>query len=545
MAKSLDSVHILMIDFNSILSISKYLKHLFMRLFSLFFFILFTNILDGQLATNPHDVVYNHLKHLEVEHKNARLSAMSFHPDIPMEQRIDLAENLKQILDAKGILINVANIPNDPEYRDSLSGNQTYVVTRELPSITVEKYNNNWFYSKKTSAEIPVLFKKTFPAWSHGIINNIPDVLKTHVLGVEIWKFIGLLIILIVSFLLFKIFEKGIDKFMQISIWDRLHIEDRHLPKLHRLARYFGIIFFIGLIRYFLPILVFNINISRPIFQLINIVFTFVAMLAVLKITDIIGVYLRKLTAATASKIDDQLMPIAVKGAKVAVIIMGIFRILYLLDVNITALIAGLSIGGLALALAAQDTVKNLIGSVMIFFDRPFHIGDYIMAMDFEGTVEEVGFRSSRIRKVDNSLITVPNGNLTNATMINYGIRKFRLFETNLGFTYDSDPKNISAFIDDLKGFFNQYTHIQEENHFVYLRYLSASSIDVFVRAYIDAPTFKDELTYRQELIFTIMEKVKSNNLAFAYPSQSLYIESMPQQNNHQKNVETNEKEIQ
>ena len=534
-----------MIAFNTKLSISKYLKLFFMRLFSLFYFILVTNILNAQLATNPHDVVYNHLKNLEVEHKNSSIAAMSFHPDIPKEQRIDLAENLKQILDAKGILIVVSGIPNDPEYRDSLSGNQTYVVTRELPSLTVEKYNNNWFYSKRTSTEIPVLFKKTFPAWSHGIINNIPDVLKTHFLGVEIWKFIGLLTILIISFLLFKIFEKGIDKFMQISIWDRLHIEDRHLPKLHRLARYFGIIFFIGLIRYFLPILVFNINISRPIFQLINIVFTFVAMLAVLKITDIIGVYLRKLTAATASKIDDQLMPIAVKGAKVAVIIMGIFRILYLLDVNITALIAGLSIGGLALALAAQDTVKNLIGSVMIFFDRPFHIGDYIMAMDFEGTVEEVGFRSSRIRKVDNSLITVPNGNLTNATMINYGIRKFRLFETNLGFTYNSDPKNISAFIDDLKGFFNQYTHIQEENHFVYLRYLSASSIDVFVRAYIDAPTFKDELAYRQELIFTIMEKVKSNNLSFAYPSQSLYIAAMPKQEDQQKNVTSSENHIQ
>jgi len=84
--------------------------------------------------------------------------------------------------------------------------------------------------------------------------------------------------------------------------------------------------------------------------------------------------------------------------------------------------------------------------------------------------------------------------------------------------------------LDDLKNFLNQYVHIQEENHLVYLRNLSASSIDVFVRAYIDASTFRDELAFRQELLFIIIEKVKANNLSFAFPSQSLYIESIPNQ---------------
>ena len=501
-----------------------------MKINILLLFIIFTGNLVAQPAANPHDVVYNHLKYLEAEPKNPARSASSFHPDIPIKKRIELAENLKQILDSKGILMVISTIPNSPDYRDSISGNQIYMVTKELPSITVEKYDNHWYYSKKLTVEIPILFKKTFPSWSYSIINNIPEVLKTELIGIEIWKILGLLVILFVSFIFFKLFEKVIDKLMHISIWDKLNIDDRHLAKLHKLARYLGIIFFLILIRYFLPILVFEISISRPLFKLINIFLTFTIILAILKIVDIVGVYTKKLTAVTVSKIDDQLMPIAVKATKIALVIIGFFRILYLLDVNITALIAGLSIGGLALALAAQDTVKNLIGSVMIFFDKPFHIGDYIMSMDFEGTVEEVGFRSSRIRKVDNSLITVPNGILTNATMINYGIRQFRLFETTIGFTYDSDPKNISAFLDDLKNFLNQYVHIQEENHLVYLRNLSASSIDVFVRAYIDASTFRDELAFRQELLFIIIEKVKANNLSFAFPSQSLYIESIPNQ---------------
>ncbi len=498
-----------------------------MRFLYIFLFI-FGTLNAQQLATNPHDVVYNHLKYLEVENNFPAKSALSFHPETPLNERIALAENLKQILDAKGILIVVSSIPNATDYRDSLSGNQLYTVTKELPSVTVEKYGNYWYYSKKMSEEIPILFKKTFPSWSHYIINNIPDVLKIQFLGIEIWKFLGLLVILLVGFVFSKIFEKGIDKAMKISLWKKLDIDNRHLPKLHRLARYLGIVFFLILIRYFIPILVFEIAISKPLFQFINIVLTFIAMLAVLKLIDIFGIYLKKITRATPSKIDDQLMPIAVKATKIAVIVIGLFRILYLSGVNITALIAGLSIGGLALALAAQDTVKNLIGSVMIFFDKPFQIGDYITAMDFEGTVEEVGFRSSRVRKVDNSLITVPNGNLTNATMTNYGIRKFRLFEMNLGFTYESKSEDIQSFIDDLKGYLSQNTHMQEENHFVNLRNLTPSSIDVFVRAYIDASSFREELIYRQELIFTIIEKSKAHNLSFAFPSQSLYIETIP-----------------
>ncbi|MBK7344509.1 MAG: mechanosensitive ion channel [Saprospiraceae bacterium] len=107
-------------------------------------------------------------------------------------------------------------------------------------------------------------------------------------------------------------------------------------------------------------------------------------------------------------------MPILRKTAQIGLVIVILIPILRLLEVNLTALIAGLSIGGIALALAAQDTVKNLISSALIFFDKPYQIGDYIVAGGVEGTVVEIGFRSTRMMTIDSSIIAVPNSNMIN-----------------------------------------------------------------------------------------------------------------------------------
>ncbi len=485
----------------------------------------FLSFAQAQKFTNPHDVVFNHLHNLEPDNRNTELAANSFHPQFSLERRIEMAENLKSILDAKGLYITLSNIPKNDNFVDSLSGNNVYSLTKFLPAITLEKYDNSWYYSKSLDSEIPRIFKTTFPAWSLEFINSIPESLKIRVLSISLWKIIGFFLILLFSYIAFKIFEKLIDLLMEKSIWNKLSIEAHHLPKLHKLAKYFGITFFLFVIKKLLPLLMLEINVSKPVFIIINIATTIAFLMALLKIVDIAALYMKKIAATTASKTDDQLMPILSKSVKVFLIIVGIVRILYLLDVNVTALIAGLSIGGLALALAAQDTVKNLIGSVMIFFDKPFLVGDYISAMDFEGTVEEVGFRSSRIRRTDTSLITVPNGSLTNASMVNFGIRKFRIFETTLGFTYNSNPEDIKAFITDLRDFLSTYDKIQKEVFFVNLRNLSSSSIDVFFRVFLDAGTFKDELIIREELIYILMQKAKGHHLSFAFPSTSIYME--------------------
>src|SRR5690606_10321823 len=117
---------------------------------------------------------------------------------------------------------------------------------------------------------------------------------------------------------------------------------------------------------------------------------------------------LRKATEKTANTLDDQLLPVLKRIVSMVVWAIGLFYVLDYLDVNVTALLAGISIGGLAIALAAQDTVKNFFGSIMIFLDKPFQIGDWVQFGDVDGVIEEVGVRSTRIRTFANSITYVP-----------------------------------------------------------------------------------------------------------------------------------------
>ena len=477
-------------------------------------------------SQSPYDVVHNHLKYLEPEDKNVKQSALSFHPDIPRSERMKMAENLKQILDANGIYISVGLIPRNPEYIDSISGMEIYHLIKDVfPSITIEKYGNNWYYSKEMAQVIPKLFKRTFPSWSLELVNGVPDSMKATILGVELWKLLGLFLLIIVAFLAYKLIKWFVDRFMENTIWSRLRISEHHHPKLQELARWFGALAVLMVVNYLLPLLMLEIHYSRPIFKVLKVVTNVVMMMIVLKIITLIQLYLKNIVRLTSSKVDDQIMPIASKLAKIGAVTFFVIRILLALDVNVTALIAGVSIGGLAVALAAQDTVKNFIGSLMIIFDRPFMVGDYVIGGGIEGTVEEVGFRSSKIRKIDTSLITVPNNTLTNASMENLGVRHYRIFDMNIGLTYDTDAAILKAISNDLRTMCESYDKIQPDTSLVYLRYLSASSIDIYFRVYIMAADFKEELTIREDLIYLIMDIVKQHGASFAFPSQSLYIE--------------------
>ena len=134
-------------------------------------------------------------------------------------------------------------------------------------------------------------------------------------------------------------------------------------------------------------------------------------------------VVLKRRAEKTVSTLDDQLIPLLRKFLKAVVLVLGAVWILSRLDFNVTALLAGVSLGGLAFALAAQDTLKNMFGSLLIFLDKPFQVGDWIQADSIDGTVEEVGFRSTRVRTFANSVIYVPNGKLSDMMVNNMGMR--------------------------------------------------------------------------------------------------------------------------
>ena len=184
-----------------------------------------------------------------------------------------------------------------------------------------------------------------------------------------------------------------------------------------------------------------------------------------------------------------------------------------------------MSTGGLALALAAQETVKNLIGSLMIFIDKPFQIGDLVTAGAVTGTIEMVGFRSTRIRTPENSVTTVPNGSLANMVVNNLGMRVYRRYKTDLSLTYSTSPEQIKAFIEGVKAIIASKEGVKTEGNQVVFNNMSASSLDVMLIVYFEVKTWDEELQLTQQILLEILQLAKELNVDFAFPSTSIYME--------------------
>lgn len=219
------------------------------------------------------------------------------------------------------------------------------------------------------------------------------------------------------------------------------------------------------------------------------------------------------------------MVPFFDKTSKVFVVCLGIVFIADVLGISPASLLAGLGIGGLALALAAQDTVKNLFGSLTVILDRPFEIGDDIkIGADITGTVEEVGFRSTRIRTYENTLITVPNGNLISATVDNQGKRTFFRCRLLLGLQYDTAPDKIHAFTEGLIELARNHPDTRKEVIRAGLHEFSASSLDVLFICHFAVADHAANIKARHILLLGIITLANRIGVEFAYPTQTVHL---------------------
>jgi MscS family membrane protein len=212
-----------------------------------------------------------------------------------------------------------------------------------------------------------------------------------------------------------------------------------------------------------------------------------------------------------------------------SLLVQGVIHALSVFDVNVTALVAGLSLGGLAVALAAQETLRNLLGSMMLYADKPFQIGDFVDVGGVTGTVVDIGFRSTRIRTPDTSIISVPNGNLMNETINNLGERELRRFSTTVGVAYHTPPDLIEAFIKGLREMAINHPHTSDHDYYIHLNNMGASSLDIMFIVYFKTNDWAVELSWKEEIIFSILRLAELLGVQIAFPSTSVYLETMPE----------------
>ena len=239
---------------------------------------------------------------------------------------------------------------------------------------------------------------------------------------------------------------------------------------------------------------------------------------------DVLSERMAAKAEATDTKLDDQLVPLIRKSLKVFTVIAGVLVILQNLNVNVGALLATLGVGGVAVALAAKDTVANFFGSLMIFIDRPFQIGDWIRVDGAEGTVEEVGFRSTRIRTFYNSVISLPNAKLLTATVDNMGARHYRRWKTTVQVTYDTPPDRLEAMCEGIRELVRRAELTRKDYFQVYVTGMAASGIDILVYVFFATPDWGRELRARHQLILDILRLAKKLDVGIAFPSQTLYL---------------------
>jgi len=240
---------------------------------------------------------------------------------------------------------------------------------------------------------------------------------------------------------------------------------------------------------------------------------------------DFIGFKLKNRALETESKVDDQLIPFAVDIAKVITIVLGIVMILgNVFDVNIAALVTGLGIGGVAFALASKESLENLLGSFTIFFDKPFTVGDIVTLGGVTGVVEKVGFRSTRIRTFDKSIVTVPNKNIISSELDNLGARPVRRVKFNIGLTYDSSVNNIKAIVNDIQNLIDKHPDTNNDGKVRFLNF-GPSSLDIMVLYYVNSPDWEVLINTQEKINYSIIDIVSKHKCEFAFPSTSVYIE--------------------
>lgn len=221
-----------------------------------------------------------------------------------------------------------------------------------------------------------------------------------------------------------------------------------------------------------------------------------------------------------------------VKVTKAVVVALGIAAVFQEWGFNVAAVLGSLGLVGMAVALGAQDLIKNMFAGLTIFLDRIFEKGNWIKTPDVEGNVEEIGFRATKVRQFDKALVTIPNSKLGNEALINFSRMTQRRIYWRIGVEYRTTKEQLASIIKDIREYLQSHPDFETDptktKTFVYLDSFGASSIDILLYCFTKTTAWGEWLAVKEVLAYKVKEIVEGHGAAFAFPSTSLYVESLP-----------------
>jgi MscS family membrane protein len=391
-------------------------------------------------------------------------------------------------------------------------------------SVWADAQETNAPATATTNAPTLLKFKLSGQYESFGL-DRIDVLCETSLLGQPLWKYVASLTYIVLAFYVVKLLD------FIVSVWLKRRAakavtksNDLFLDLLRGPVKVVAFVIFlnIGLDIFDWPERA-QIYLSHGLIVVIACSVTYV----VLKIIDLLlGVWRERIVFAPDRPFAEELFPLLSKSAKVAIVLTAVILTADNLNIKVTSLLAGLSIGGIALGLAAQDTVANLFGAVAIFLDKPFHIGDRIKVEDVEGTVEGIGLRSTRIRNLDGHHVIIPNKLMGNAIIINITRRATIKTEMNLGVTYDTPVAKVKRATVILEEIFR--ANPRTLDLIISFNRFADSALNIFVVHVWNGTDPKQHFAEMQELNLQIKQRFEAEKIEFAFPTQTVHLKPEP-----------------
>jgi len=247
-------------------------------------------------------------------------------------------------------------------------------------------------------------------------------------------------------------------------------------------------------------------------------------------LVDVVDHWLSKWTAGTVSRIDNMLAPLVGKSLRITILVVISLQVMDAIsDRPITSVLAGLGVGGLAIALAGQETIKNFFGSIVIVADKPFEIGDRVKFEGFDGPVESVGFRSTRVRTLDGSLVTIPNSEMVSETIENVGKRLFIRHKAHITITYDTPPHKVEEAVQILKDILKDHEGCRPEYPpRVHFSAFNDASLNLQMIYWYHPGDYWLYLEFAHRVNLEILRRFNAAGIDFAFPTQTLYLAGDP-----------------
>ncbi len=467
----------------------------------------------------------------QIEQAITTLDLSAVNPLVRTEKGRDLAWTLQEVIDR-------TRIPDTKRFSTRTQGKPFVFHSYENGKVEIVfKEHQGWRFSTATVTALPAILdelseKDKVEGVDQSAVTRLPMQLrlrsmipagwKEQSFILEHWQWLGIFVVVLAGIVLDKLVSLLLS--LIVRIW-RTHFAEGAFRKISgSILRPLGLMamafaWWAGLNILGLP---------AEVLVILLVSVKFLACLSTVwgayRLVDLIGAFLKDAAVKTSSKLDDALVPLVTKTMKVFVTVMGIVFIADNLDIDVTSLLAGLGLGGLAFALAAKDVAGNLFGSVTVLLDQTFHVGDWVIIGDVEGSVEHIGFRSTRIRTFYNSQVSVPNSTLITANVDNMGARTYRRLSCKLSIAYDTPPDRIEAFCEGIRELVRQHPYMRKDYYHVYLNEFSAAALEILVYVFWKTPEWGTELRERHRFLIDCLRIARRLGVEYAYPTQTLYI---------------------